>query len=149
MQPRWALGGFAQHDLRTQFPAWHKPSSQCPTGHDSSVLKMYFLPSPQLGVCFQKSTGDRDFKGNTFPSNLRTSPLPVLIFGKQNQSKAKTCYLLIIFYGKTSPGNDRELPQPSQKGKAAQRSGPCWVVCRDRFHISPRKRFHISPRFPT
>lgn len=80
---------------------------------------MYFLPPPQLGVCFQKSTGDWDFKGSTFPSNLRTPPLPVLVFGKQSQSKAKTCYLLSHLLCKVFPWKWQRGPSTISKGEGS------------------------------
>lgn len=81
---------------------------------------MYFLPYPQLGVGFQKSTGDWDFKGSTFPSNLRTAPPPILVFGKQSQSKAKTCYLLSHLLCKVFTWEWKRGPSTIPKGESSK-----------------------------
>lgn len=72
-------------------------ASQCPTGHDSTVLKPYFLPSSQLGVGFQKSTGGSDLKRSTFPSNLRALP-PYQHLENRARAKPKHATYYLIFY---------------------------------------------------
>lgn len=98
---------------------------------------MYFLPSPQLGVCFQKSTRGWDIKGSTFPSHLRTPPPPILVFGKQGQSKAKTCYLLSHLLRKVFPWEWQRSLNHLKRGRQQSRDVPSWVVGKGRFHFSP------------
>lgn len=144
MQSRCALGGFAQHDLRCQdsIPSMtqafqsvsHWTWLKCSEDVLSSI-------SPVGRLFPEVNRGDWDFKGNTFPSNLRIPPPPVLVFGKQSQSKAKTWYLLCHLLRKVFPWEWQRHPSTISKGEGSKAEACSYLsgLQRQSSHFSQKK----------